>query len=354
MTDEREFVLEVSDLVAAYGQRRKARHSDGERQDEVRVVDGVSLQVRRGEMLALVGESGSGKTTTARAIARLIEPRAGEIRFIGEDVTHVRGSALRMLRRRLQLVYQDPYEALNPRFRVQAILEEPRRVQGMARARGSQRELVEQALERVGLRPAERFLRRYPHELSGGQRQRVAIAASLMTEPELLIADEPVSMLDVSVRAGVLELLRKLQHEEQLAVLMITHDLATAAHVADRIAVFYMGRVVEEGPARQIIEAPSHPYTRALLSVVPERAGERQAVHLLPGEPPDPTALPSGCRFRTRCPLAFEQCEHVDPALRVVAARGDAHRAACLLVETPEPPAPESRPSGRAAAEPAP
>jgi oligopeptide/dipeptide ABC transporter ATP-binding protein len=351
MTDERDFVLEVSDLVAAYDQRGKARRgSRGERQGAVRVVDGVSIQVRRGEMVALVGESGSGKTTTARAIARLLEPQSGEIRFLGEDVTHAHGSALRTLRRRLQLVYQDPYEALNPRFRVRAILEEPRRVQGLAKGRGSQRELVEHALERVGLHPAERFLSRHPHELSGGQRQRVAIAASLMTEPELLIADEPVSMLDVSVRAGVLELLRRLQRDEQLAVLMITHDLATAAHVADRIAVFYMGRVVEEGPARAIIESPSHPYTRALLSVVPERAGERQDVVLLPGEPPDPAALPSGCRFRTRCPLAFEQCEHVDPALRSVTAPGREHRAACLLVETPQP---QPRPDGRAV-EPAP
>jgi oligopeptide/dipeptide ABC transporter ATP-binding protein len=197
--------------------------------------------------------------------------------------------------------------------------------------RGSGLDQPADALARVGLHPAERFLGRHPHELSGGQRQRVAIAAGLMTKPQLLIADEPVSMLDVSVRAGVLELLRELEQQEQMAVLMITHDLATAAHVADRIAVMYLGRIVEEGPARQVIEAPVHPYTRALLSIVPERLGERQEFRPLPGEPPDPAAPPSGCRFRNRCPIATEDCALTDPALRPAGTTDGPHRAACLL-----------------------
>ena len=327
-------LLEVSDLVTRYPLRRGVVETLERRPRlAVNAVDGVSLTLRRGEMLALVGESGCGKTTTAQSILRLVEPTAGTVRFLGEDVTGLPARELRTLRRRMQLIYQDPYESLDPRFTVARTLEEPLLVHGEGGTRAARRERVARALESTGLTPPGMYLERYPHELSGGQRQRVAIAASLMLDPELLVADEPVSMLDVSVRAGILALLDGLRRERGLGILMITHDLSTAASFADRIAVMYLGGIVEQGPARQVVDNPLHPYTKALLSVVPKRDPDQQTVpQLLAGEPPDPVAVPSGCRFHPRCPVAFDRCPVELPALRAAAGGDAAHQAACLLV----------------------
>jgi oligopeptide/dipeptide ABC transporter ATP-binding protein len=228
------------------------------------------------------------------------------------------------------MIYQDPYESLDPRFRVETAVGEPLLVHGIGGRPAERRELIVAALERAGLSPAEAFLARYPHELSGGQRQRVAIAASLVLGPDLLLADEPVSMLDVSVRAGVLTLLDRLRRDGRMGILMITHDLSTAAHFADRIAVMYLGRIVEHGPARQVVRHPQHPYTKALLSVVPARDPRvRSAPQLLTGETPNPVDVPTGCRFHPRCPVAVERCSAQDPALEV--ARSASHEVACLL-----------------------
>jgi peptide/nickel transport system ATP-binding protein len=299
----------------------------------VRAVDGVSLSVRSGEMLAVVGESGCGKTSTVQAVLRMVDPTAGSIELDGRDITSLDAAELRPLRRSMQMVYQDPYESLDPRFRVRRAVEEPMVVHGIGGSKDERERLVVEALERVELSPADLFIDRYPHELSGGQRQRVAIAASLVLGPRLLLADEPVSMLDVSVRAGILTLLDQLRRDGDMGILMITHDLSTAAHFADRIAVMYLGRIVEEGPSREVVHNPQHPYTRALMSVVPKRdPRERSEAQILRGETPNPVDVPPGCRFHPRCPVAEERCRAEDPALHAPRAAAEGHRAACVLV----------------------
>jgi oligopeptide/dipeptide ABC transporter ATP-binding protein len=322
-------LLQVEDLIVRY---RVARGLSGtilrRPQQHVHAVSGVSLTVARGEMVALVGESGCGKTTTAQAILRLVRAESGRVSFDGVDVTNLPARELRALRRRMQIIYQDPYESLDPRFRVSTTVAEPLVIHGLAK-RGERRARVNYALEQVGLAPAELFADRFPHELSGGQRQRVAIAASLVLGPDLLVADEPVSMLDVSVRAGILAILDELRNQG-LAVLMITHDLSTAARFADRICVMYLGRIVEEGPARQVIDSPRHPYTKALLSVVPRRdPRHRSEVQVLRGETPNPIEIPSGCRFHPRCPIAIKACSATDPQLEAAPGNGR-HLAACI------------------------
>ena len=327
-------LLEVQDLVVRFSVRRGLSGALLRRpQRYVHAVSGVSFTVARGEMMALVGESGCGKTTTAQAVLRLVEPEAGTVRFDGIDVTSLGAGELRRLRRRMQIIYQDPYESLDPRFRVEATVAEPLVIHHIS-SRDERRDTVERALEQVGLSPPGLFTNRFPHELSGGQRQRVAIAASLVLQPDLLVADEPVSMLDVSVRAGILTILDELR-DRGLAVLMITHDLSTAARFADRICVMYLGRIVEEGPATEVITNPRHPYTKALLSVVPRRDPRRRVTaQILRGETPNPIAIPPGCRFQPRCPIAIDQCRSVDPELRAPAgASSDPHRAACILAD---------------------
>jgi oligopeptide/dipeptide ABC transporter ATP-binding protein len=323
-------LLEVEDLVVRYPVPRGLVATVTRRpRDVVHAVEGVSFSLRAGEMVALVGESGCGKTSTAQAVMRLVEAESGAIRFEGRELREVGTRELRPLRQRIQMVYQDPYESLDPRQRVRDAVEEPLVIHHLGGSRVERAKRVREALERVELTPVDLFLDRFPHELSGGQRQRVAIAAALVLEPVLLVADEPVSMLDVSVRAGVLSLLDRLRRSG-LAILMITHDLSTAARFADRIAVMYLGRIVEEGPAAAVIRSPQHPYTKALLSVVPRRdPRERQQGLVLRGETPDAVQVPSGCRFHPRCPVAIPQCRVEDPQLEPTAA---GHRAACLLV----------------------
>jgi peptide/nickel transport system ATP-binding protein len=327
-------LLEVQDLVVRYPVPRGLVGAIGRKErSAVHAVDGVTLSVGAGELLALVGESGCGKTTTAQAVLRLVDPVSGAIRFEGRDITTLGPRALRPLRRRLQIVYQDPYESLDPRLRVAAAVEEPLLVHRLGGSRAERSDRVLEALRRVELSPPELFARRYPHELSGGQRQRVAIAAALVLEPQLLVADEPVSMLDVSVRAGVLRLLDDLRRSG-LAILMITHDLSTAARFADRIAVMYLGRIVEQGPAAEVVRNPQHPYTKALLSVVPRRdPREQRRPQILRGETPDAVRVPSGCRFHPRCPLVVDVCKLDDPRLQRPPGAAEAHEAACLLLD---------------------
>ena len=311
-------LLQVDDLVVHYPAGRKR---------VVHAVDGVSLTVAPGEFVALVGESGCGKTTTAQAIMRMAKVTAGTITYRGRDITTFSQREMRPIRHEMQLIFQDPYESLDPRFRVRDTVIEPLQIHGVT---DNREERVRAALERAGLTPAELYIDRYPHELSGGQRQRVSIAASLVLEPTLLLADEPVSMLDVSVRAGILGLLDELR-KSGLGILMITHDLSTAAHYADRICVMYLGRVVEEGPAHEVIRNPQHPYTKALVSVVPQPDPDRATKpQILQGETPNPINIPSGCRFHPRCPVAVARCQSEDPQLRPVG--GDGQQAACLLI----------------------
>lgn len=327
-------LLDVRDLHVRYPVRRGFMKAlKREPRSWVRAVDGVSVTVAPGEMVALVGESGCGKTSTAQAILRMVPAAAGRIWFQGQDITRASHRELRPVRRAMQMVYQDPYESLDPRFTVRKAIEEPLLIHRSVGTHADREAKVVHALERAGLSPADLFIDRFPHELSGGQRQRVAIAASLVLEPRLLLADEPVSMLDVSVRAGILSLLDGLRRDGDMGILMITHDLSTAAHFADRIAVMYLGRVVEEGPAKAVVRNPQHPYTKALMSVVPKRdPRERREPQILSGETPNPIEIPRGCRFHPRCPVAQEACAGEDPALLPAAvATAPGHTAACLF-----------------------
>jgi peptide/nickel transport system ATP-binding protein len=318
----------------------------------VRAVDGVSFDLAAGDILALVGESGSGKTTVGMNVLGLQSPTRGRILLEGYDVAewaHGHGPSLEgeapagtrlqlaelrrrqrilLLRERAQMIFQDPYEALNPRQTVLDIVAEPLRIHRLARTRAEREERVRAAMEVCGLVPADHFWGRYPGELSGGQRQRVVIAGALVLEPELLVADEPVSMLDVSIRADILNLLLALRRERGITILYTTHDLATAGYFTDRMAVMYLGRIVELGPTAGVLSAPRHPYTQALISVVPvpnPRRRHRRTV--LQGEIPNPSDVPPGCRFHPRCPLAIDDCRQVDPELRELAV---GHQVACI------------------------
>jgi oligopeptide/dipeptide ABC transporter ATP-binding protein len=305
-------LLEVTDLAKHYPVRRGlilARQIG-----TVRAVDGVSFSLNRGETLALVGESGCGKSTTARLVLRLIEPSAGEVRFAGRDITGLAGADLKAFRRRAQIVFQDPYASLNPRYTVGRTIAEPMEVHGIGDA-ASRRARVEELLGLVGLAPYH--AQRFPHEFSGGQRQRIGIARALAVEPDLVVCDEPVSALDVSIQAQVVNLLADLQKRLGLAYLFIAHDLAVVKHVADRIAVMYLGKIVEIAPKRALFANPRHPYTRALLAAIPHPDPRRRGqVTPLGGDVPSPLNPPPGCRFHTRCPFARDICREEEPALK--------------------------------------
>jgi len=301
------------------------------RQTFVRAVDDISFKIEAGEVFGLVGESGSGKTTTGRLLLKLIEPTSGSIIFNGQNLAELPDKELKPLRRKMQMIFQDPYESLNPRMTIKDTLSEPLTVQKLVNSRAEIDEKVREILEAVELTPPDMFLLRFPHELSGGQRQRVVVARAFILDPEFVVADEPVSMLDVSIRAGILELVLNLVEKFNASFLYITHDLALARHMCDRIAVMYLGKIVEMGPTEKIVYEPMHPYTNALIEAVPIPDPKAKRIEVvIKGEIPSPTNPPTGCRFHTRCPHTMDVCRKKEPLLKDVNGK---HYVACHLIK---------------------
>lgn len=315
------YLLSIRDLYKLYPIPRGIVGSlTRQKKQQVHAIDGISVNLKPGEILALVGESGSGKTTTGLCALGLEVPTKGKIYLDGVDMEELLSRGRKKeLRRKAQIIFQDPYESLNPRQTIYDAVAEPLKAHRIGDTKKQRTQLVKESLEAAGLKPAETYFHRYPQELSGGQRQRVVIACGLVLRPQLLVADEPVSMLDVSIRAEILNLLLKLRNEFGITIIYITHDLATAAYVADKVAVMYLGVIVESGPAEKVLSNPFHPYTKALMSVIPvPNPRQREKRLVLKGETPDPISLPSGCRFHPRCPDAIGDCSRLIQEFREI------------------------------------
>ncbi|MEO2076303.1 MAG: ABC transporter ATP-binding protein [Bacillus sp. (in: firmicutes)] len=324
-------VVEVKNLKVHFdGHQSFLKDFFSKEKKVIKAVDGIDFNIKKGEIVSLVGESGSGKTTTGKALLSLTHQSDGEILFEGESINQKNKKAMKLFRQKAQMIYQDPYQSLNPRNIIMDIVAEPLVVNKLVMSEQEKKERVILALESAGIKPAERFMYKYPHELSGGQRQRVVIASALILNPSFIVADEPVSMLDVSIRADILKLMVEQRDKKGISYLFITHDLSLAWLISDRIAIMYLGKIVEVGDAELIAGACLHPYSKALVSVmpVPRKIKNRERI-ILKGETPNPSRIPTGCRFHPRCPAATDRCKTEEPGLKEVA---DGHYVACHLV----------------------